>query len=309
VSSIVINALLLFGWYAPLATGFALIFGTTRIFHFAYGALYSWGAYSMVWLMIHANFPLVGAAVAGVGFSVLLAIAIFAFAYQPLLRKYGDEAQGGLFIVSLGIYIILQACLALPFGTSSANLTHHFSYSTAVRIFSSNVSVGELVTFGSGITSVALVYLLLVKTRLGLSLRAVGVNADLADSLGIDIRFVRGAALALGTAVAGVAAVTKSGSTGFVTIDIGLAAVLAGAVAAFLGGAVSYSGAVGGAAVLAIVEAVVAQQVPNWKAPVVYAVLLALILFRPHGLWASGSRRGRRFRPLRPPPSAADPSA
>src|SRR5271170_3208542 len=100
--------------YALSALGFAILYNTTGIFHIAYGALAILGFMIAVTLNTsQSTAPLVGSVC--VGITAVFAATWLVFAFYNLLSRRGLDRLG-LFVVSLGIALALQALMQLVFG-------------------------------------------------------------------------------------------------------------------------------------------------------------------------------------------------
>ena len=232
--SLFLTALLRIAEYAILSLGFSLIFSTTSIFHFAFGPIYAVAAYAALGVLraFGLSFPL--AALGGALLSVLLAVVIHVTSYEPLLRR--PRPLLALLITSFGLFTILQAVITLPFGHELQALPAKLRRPTLMQVGSATVTSAQMIGFALEVATVVAVLILLRSTRFGLIIRAVGADSDLADTLGIDLRKVRTAVMALGTALSAVAALATTLSVGVLTTSMGMQVSLAAAVAVFVGG-------------------------------------------------------------------------
>src|SRR5205807_7686557 len=111
---LLINGIQVGALYALTAAGFSLIFGATRIFHFAHGAAFAIAAYLFYELYaVAAAGWLIAAIVAAVA-AVLFGIAMDRFVYAPIQRHEGSFFT--VFVASFGAAIVVQNLIGTVFG-------------------------------------------------------------------------------------------------------------------------------------------------------------------------------------------------
>ena len=191
-------------------------------------------------------------------------------------------------IASLGFFIVLENVIGIAFG-SDTKVVARFSADvillgdvvfTSVQIW----QVLALVAVGSALA------LFLTRSDYGKAVMAMTDNPEMARIIGIDTVTVSMLAFALGSAVAAVPAVLillKEGATPY----MGFTAVFMGFVAVVVGGIGSLRGAVIGGLALGLVESLGTWQIPTeWQSTIAFVVLFLVLLFKPRGLFAHGTR-------------------
>jgi branched-subunit amino acid ABC-type transport system permease component len=129
--------------------------------------------------------------------------------------------------------------------------------------------------WGGATLIMAVLFLLLYRTRFGTAVRAVTDSAEGATLMGVSVARLGAAAFLLASVVGGAAGVLIASSQQQVTPYFGLWATVKGLTAMLLGGAGSLAGAVGGGLVLGIVEAqTLWQWGGQWRDLAAYALLL-----------------------------------
>lgn len=271
--------------YALVALGFALIYNTTRIFHFAHGAVYTLGAYLFFtfWSLWHIPFIL-SLFLAFIAIA-LIGILIDETVYLPLVRRGSSPL---VYIVSsLGLYIIIINIIAMLYGNetkiplSGLQPTYTFGGIILARI--------QLLIFLCFILISVVFFLVLRKTRLGITLRAMRDDPELISVMGIDTIFIRRIVFSLGSVLAAMAAVLNSLDVGM-DPHVGMSAILSGAVAVIIGGVGIFEGAILGGVLLGILQSLAIWQISaRWQDPITFLILILFLLFRPQGIL--GKRR------------------
>lgn len=281
-----INGLISGAIYSLVALGFALIFGTTRFFHFAHGGVYACAAYLAYFLTIQREWAVVPAACVAVAFSASLGMFIEVAIYRPLRQRQASALI--LLISSLGVFLIIQNALAMKFGDEQLSLrtgaiTEGFDF-LGGRI----TSVQSFIILISVLASTA-VFIFLRGNRVGKLMRAVACNPSLATVTGIPVNRIILGAFGLGSALAALAAVLVSLEQDL-RPDIGMTALLMGFAAVIVGGVGSIQGAFWGGFLVGLTQSFGIWKLPSmWQNTIVFAFLTAVLLLRPAGLFGEGT--------------------
>ena len=89
---LIANGIIAGSTYALVALGFALIFSTTRFFHFAHGAVYTFGAYLTFLFFSLLNVPFIISSIIAVFLAGLIGVAIEYFVYKPIKLRLGSSS-------------------------------------------------------------------------------------------------------------------------------------------------------------------------------------------------------------------------
>lgn len=268
--------------YALLGLSFATIFASTKIWHFAHGAVYTLGGYALLVLAGFANLPFGLAVVIAIGFCAALGVLSLVGLYVPLQRRGATPLV--MVMASLGVMIVVDNLLLLRFGPSG--------FSIDVAVPDPIVVGGIFLTGGQALTPliaaavVAIYFYFLFRTARGQQLRALIDNEELVLLNGIDTGRVKRMAFACGSALLPIATALFVASGSGIAPNVGVSAVLIGAMAMFLGGVDTIAGAGLAGLILGIVESLSAYFFPTeWQTAVTYALALIFLMIRPTGLF------------------------
>ncbi len=281
LQQLVLNGIIAGSIYSLVAIGFALIYQTTRFFHFAHGAVYTFGAYfaylfyTQLGLDRFVAFPLacICAALIGVICEVII--------YKPMrVRKATDLT---LLIASLGLYIVLQNIISMLWGDDTKTMRtgevvegHEF---LGARI--TDIQIAIIVT---SIVLIALISLMLSKMKFGKALRALANDSELARLSGINSDRYIMYAFAIGSFLAAVAAIMISFDTDM-TPTMGFNALVMGVIAVIVGGIGSLPGAAVGGLLIGLAQNLGVWQLPSkWQDTIAFVILILFLLFRPYGI-------------------------
>jgi branched-chain amino acid transport system permease protein len=280
MAQLLINVLIATGITTLVALGFALIYQTTHFFDFAYGIILTTSAYTMFLCKEWLHLPLLIAGLTAVIFSSFLGYSIEHFIYRSLRHKGATPLT--LLIASLGVYTILQNLVSLIFGDTTRSLGIGVTNSS-IDILNARITPIQLAIIAVSTTLVFTVAILLKRTKIGLSIRAVANDPLLAAVSGLESDQVIAATSTLGAVLAGVAGVLISLDID-ITPTMGMNAMIMGVVAAIIGGVGSIPGVLLGALLLSCAQNFGAALIGfQWQDTIAFIILLAFLLLRPQG--------------------------
>jgi branched-chain amino acid transport system permease protein len=289
----VVNGLTLGGVYALIALGYSLVYGVLKLLNFAHGDVYMVGAFIGFGVLtafggpasLAAPVPLVLAAMflaAGVG-SGVLGVAIERFAYRPLR----DATRIAPLITALGVSFFLQNAVLLLLGADvrTYDTSEFIPPSTGLEVGPLSISLVRILVIVAAAALMVALARLVGRTKLGRAMRAVAVDREAAQMMGVDIDRTIVATFFIGSALAGVAGVM----VGLVFLQtshlMGFIAGLKGFTAAVVGGIGSVPGAMLGGLLIGLAESFTAAYISStFQNLIVFGILIAVMLLRPFGL-------------------------
>ena len=269
--------------YAMIGIGLTVVFGVMRIINLAHGEMVMLGMFGAFWgqalwrldpflsLLLWA--PLMFAA----------GMLLYRFLLRPIIP--GGELNTLLYTAGLSL---LLANLALLLWTGDYR-TINLSYGQEpVRPLGISISVPLALAFGLALAITAALWLFLTRTNLGRAVRAVSQNGEAAVLMGIDVERVATVTFGLGTARAGAAGVLLAPSL-YLYPTVGELLIVKCFVIVVLGGLGSVPGAIAGGILLGVVESAGAVYVSStYKDGIGFVLFLAVLLYRPSGLFGVG---------------------
>ena len=274
-----VNGLVLGASYAVIAVGLTLVFGILHIANFAHGAFFAIGAYAVFLLNSYGVPYLVSLPIA------FLATAVIGFVteYLVIRRVVYEEGSHGSLIVTFALGQAFVAALILMFGPDPHPIGSPFSQKTlslanilipGQRIFVLIVSVAVLAAFG----------LWLRFSTKGQQVLAVAQNPRGALYSGINVPLIRSLSFVVGVAAAGLAGglltpiVTAYPTMGHATLITGFTVVI-------LGGMGSITGAMLGALLIGVANALFETYVSvSWTPALGWTLVIVMLLLWPQGL-------------------------
>lgn len=276
------------------ALGLAITFGLLGVINMAHGEMLMLGAYSTygVQLLVQRYAP------EALAFYPLLALPV-AFAVSAgvgmLLERtvirhlYGRPLE--TLLATWGISLILIQAIRLLFGAQNVEVANPAWLSGGVQVLPNLVlPYSRIVIIGFALFVVLLTWLLLNKTRLGLNVRAVTQNRNMAACCGVPTGRVDMLAFGLGSGIAGLGGVALS-QIGNVGPDLGQSYIIDSFLVVVLGGVGQLAGTLWAAFGLGIANKLLEPQIGAVLGKIlILALIILFIQKRPQGLFALKGR-------------------
>jgi branched-chain amino acid transport system permease protein len=278
--------------YALGAVGLSLIYGVLRFGHFAHGDVMTFGAYVTLSAIGLTGLPPLATLPIAMLVTAAVAVAIDRLFYRP----FRDSPTIVVVIASFGVALMLRSVVEMFWGADDQ------AYETGIRrpilLFDALlIAPRHIAIIGTAVTLVVLLHLFLTRTRLGKAMRAVSDQPTLARVCGIGLDTVSLWTWVFGAGLAAAAGV-------FLAIDtqlnpnMGWNLLLPLFAAAILGGIGKPYGAIAGGLVIGLAEELSTYPLlsthplvpPDYKTGVAFAIMVAMLLWRPSGLF-----RGRVY--------------
>jgi len=272
-----INGILLGGVLALLAFGLNLIFGVVKIIHMAYGQFVMLGFYFIYYFYSAWHMPLLVAMAMGVIVMALLGVLVQLLIINPLL----SAPRLNQLLALASLIIVLENLAQVIWGADYRGIPLTMPIIQFGDIF---IRSSYLLAFLGAIAALGLLYLFLHKTYLGLAVRAVAQDVDMAKGMGINPRIVYYITLAAGGALTGIVAAF------FIPIytvhpHFGASFTLMAFVIVVFGGMGNLMGGFISAFIIGVVTSITAVLSSNEVADIAALVLFILtMMVRPQGI-------------------------
>jgi branched-chain amino acid transport system permease protein len=274
-----INGLLEGGLLALVAVGFSLVWGVMNIVNLAHGALVLIGAYTAWKLNTSLGVePLLG--------MVIAAAALFGAGYliqRYLINLVVNAPIWMTLLLTFGLSLVLVSGLILLFTGDFRSI--HTSYgSKGISLGDVRIPYARLIAFGIAVAFTLALVWFMNRTRLGLAIKATGMDRGAARLMGVKVRQVYGITFGIAAGLAGAAGAIYGTIDTFSPADAG-GFTLQSFVIAVLGGLGNMWGALVGGLLLGIVQAWSGQYLGGTLInAVAFAVLVVVLVVRPAGL-------------------------
>ncbi|MEW4354362.1 branched-chain amino acid ABC transporter permease [Streptococcus pneumoniae] len=275
-----VNGLILGSVYALLALGYTMVYGIIKLINFAHGDIYMMGAFMGYFLINTLRLPFFVALLLAMVGTAALGVLIEFLAYRPLRHSTRIAAL----ITAIGVSFFLEYAMVYFFGANTRSFPQVID---TVRYTFGPISLTniQLMILGVSLVLMVLLQLIVQKTKMGKAMRAVSVDSDAAQLMGINVNRTISFTFALGSALAGAAGVLIALYYNSLEPLMGMTPGLKSFVAAVLGGIGIIPGAALGGFVIGLLETfATAFGMSDFRDAIVYAVLILILLVRPAGI-------------------------
>ena len=282
-----VNGLAVGSIYALIALGYTMVYGTIKLINFAHGDVYMMGAFigyfAVMVLKLNVFLALLVAMVA----CAVLGVVIERVAYKPLRKSTRVAAL----ITAIGVSYLLENVMSYFFGAESRPFPSDFGTETFTLFGDVSVNGKQILIFGITVLLMALLQFIVRYTKMGKAMRAVAVDEQAAQLMGIDVDGVISFTFALGSALAGIAGVLVGVYYNTISTTMGITVGLKAFVAAVLGGIGSIPGAMVGGYLIGLLETMVSFfGYSPYRDGVVYFLLFIILIVLPAGLFGKNVR-------------------
>ncbi len=308
-----INGLTFGALLALIALGYTMVYGIVELINFAHGDLFMLGTFFALTVLSTLSLTGVGAAGASSGqlivaFALMILLTpIFCAAlnwsvdrviYKPLrnapkLAPLVSAIGVSFCFMNVGMFwnaMIPEDGKTVP-SAADRNFPSLLSNDNLLPDNALKFTVKDAVVIGVTIPIMVALTLFVKYTRLGKAMRATAQNPTAAQLMGIHVDRVIGATFAIGGALAGFGSVVFSLTVNTIGFQIGYQNGLYAFTAAVLGGIGNIPGAVLGAVIIGLIRSFGSVMIgEKWTSALVFAILIAILVFRPTGLLGSRVR-------------------
>lgn len=275
-----VNGITIGSIYALIALGLTMVYGVLRVLHIAHAGIYAFGAYAgLISFRITGSFWL--SLILGMLLSAAAGILVQHFIYAPLLsrpRIVPLIASIGLFIALEEIFRIIAGPYVLPYPAQSG-----FAPITLgdIRITENQLLI-VVITF----PLLGILWFIMNKTKIGLAMRATSQDMEIISAMGINTNRIVALNFFIGSALAGAAGVLVGVYFNSVYPTMGDIPAYKALAIIVLGGLGSIPGAVIAALFIGLAETLLMGMitVPLPRDALAFIMMIAILMFRPHGL-------------------------
>jgi branched-chain amino acid transport system permease protein len=280
ILDILISSLINGSVYALLAIGFSLIFGVARIVNIAHTAFYMLAAYFIFFGTHKLGFHPALCMVVAVAAVTLVGLISYRFFIDPI-----REHEAAVLIATIALAMVFQEILLIIFTGDFLGVPPLVAgYRT---VFGVKISYQQMLTFVIALCVLAVVWALLLKTRLGLAIRSTAQDREVANLMGMNESRVAMITMGVSVGLAGFTGAVIAPLT-IVNPFMWMPPLIMMMAVVVLGGLGSIKGSFVGAYILGFAEALVVFLIPMGaylKGSVALSIMILVLLIRPEGLF------------------------
>lgn len=262
--------------FALLAVGFCLFYKTTKIFHIAYGLIYTSASYFAIFFIEKVKTGIPISLILALLFTSLIGLSIEKLVYFPLRKR--RAASGSYLVSSIGVYVIGINVISLIFGNKTRILSLERG---GFSIHGISLTKVQLYQFTTSFLLLVVFFFFLKKSRMGNLITALADNPTLFQIFGWSEKSTRSATVIISSIFGGIASLLFTFDVG-INPHVGMNALLISAVAMIIGGVKNLRGSALAGIGLGIIQGLVAWQISaRWEDAVTFLILTVyLLIFR-----------------------------
>jgi branched-chain amino acid transport system permease protein len=272
-----------------VAAGLQLVFGVQKIVNLACGSFYALGAYfgiTAVGIAIKFGMPPL------LFFPVLivagLAIGLIGLPIERVLRAVYRRDESYQLLITFGFLLMFQDAFRYLWGATPRTMDNvYLAYGTA-HFMGVQVPTYNLLVIAASLAIASGLGLFLERTRIGRIVRATAENREMAEGLGVNASKIFALVFTVGCMLGtvGGALVVPSGAA---SLDMAVDLVVEAFAVVVIGGLGSMRGALAGALIVGLMRAAAISLMPEMEMLSVYFVVVAVLIFKPTGLFGKAS--------------------
>lgn len=281
-----INGLTLGSVYALVALGYTMVYGIIRLLNFAHGDIFMVGAFIGYYLILQLNLGILATIILAMLLTGVLGVVVDQVAYRPLRNSPRISAL----ITAIGVSYLLRNGMIAMIGADTKSFLQAFEEvpSFVSRVFmigNIRITMMQILLLATTVILMLLLTFIVQKTRMGKAMRAVSIDAEAAQLMGIDSNRIIAFTFFLGSALAGAGGVMVGMYYNSIDPLMGAGYGNKAFVAAVVGGIGQIPGAVLGGYLIGMTEVMITAYGDSMiRDAVVYLILIIILLIKPGGL-------------------------
>jgi len=281
----ILNGLYFASFLFLTSLGLSIILGVMGILNLAHGSLFAIGAFMAAWIIgsIGAKAPItvffIGL-LAALGVSGVMGLILEASIIRPMYQR-ALEYQ---LLITFGALLLIEDLIKMTWGGTAYYASKPFDIMGIMDIGANQYPYYFLFVILITVMAGLAVWLIMSKTRVGIMLRAISMDREMARAMGIRIRKLNTLAFAMGAALAGLAGALMVPTTPAL-LGIGMEPLIMSFIVVVLGGLGSLKGALVGALIVGETRSLGIVFFPEIELPLLFLIAVVILVFKPEGLF------------------------
>jgi branched-chain amino acid transport system permease protein len=269
---------------ALIASGLTIIYGTLGVLNLAHGAMFMLGGYAG-----YVAFQATGSFAVAVAAGALFLVIVGGVIELVIIRRFYGRPPEDQLLVTFGIGIVLVELVRFGFGSLSLTVPPPAFARGITSMGFMIYPTYRLIVMAIASVALAVLYLVLYRTRLGMVVRAGIEDSAMVDMLGINVYRVFMVVFGIGAMAAGFAGIANAPVVSL-TPNMGESILVQTFVVVVIGGVGSFPGAILGGLIAGEILSLTSMVDPAYSGVMLFAVMTLVLLLRPQGLLGMQSR-------------------
>ncbi len=281
----VLNGLYFSAFLFLTSLGLSIILGVMGILNLAHGSLFALGAFMAAWMIgVFANAGPTAGMIGGFVAAMLLAAAVGFVLENTIIRPMYRRPLEYQLLITFGALLVIEDLIKLTWGGEAYYASGPFDMMGRVNILGGEYPAYFLFVMGVTAACGLCIWLFMARTKLGIMLRAIAMDRDMAEAMGIPMRKLTILAFMLGASLAGLAGGLMV-PTSPALLGIGMEPLIMAFIVVVIGGLGSLKGAVLGSLIVGQTRSFGVGFFPELEMPVLFLIAVLILVARPQGLF------------------------
>lgn len=265
--------------------GLNIILGVMGILNLAHGTLYAVGGFAAAFLIVHmVGVPLFISMPVAFLLAVVAAAAVGLLVETTMLKHMYRRALEYQLLITFGIMLLIEDSIKLVFGGEAIYASAPMDGMGALNIMGVTYPLYYLFVMFIALAAGVGIWWLMIKTRLGIMLRAIEMDRDMAQAMGIPMRQLTIVAFVLGAGLAGLAGAMVVPTTPAV-LGMGMDPLIMAFIVVVIGGLGSLKGAFLGSLIVGVTRSFTVAYFAELEMPLLFLIAVIILAVRPQGLF------------------------
>jgi branched-chain amino acid transport system permease protein len=269
---------------ALISSGLTIIYGTLGVLNLAHGAMFMLGGYAG-----YLAFQVTGSFALAVATGALSLVVVGGAIEFVVIRHFYARPPEDQLLVTFGIGIVIVELVRLAFGSLSLTVPPPAWAAGVTPLGFLIYPTYRIVVLAIAAIALALLYIILYRTRIGIVVRAGIEDSGMVDMLGINVYRVFMVVFGIGAMAAGFAGIVNAPVLSL-TPDMGESILVQTFVVVVIGGVGSFPGAILGGLIAGEILSLTSMVNPAFSGVMLFAVMTLVLMLRPQGLLGLRSR-------------------
>jgi branched-chain amino acid transport system permease protein len=263
---------------ALISSGLTIIYGTLGVLNLAHGAMFMLGGYAG-----YLAFAATGSFALAVATGALFLVVVGVLIEFIVIRHFYARPPEDQLLVTFGIGIVIVELVRLAFGSLSLTVPPPAWAAGVTPLGFLIYPTYRIVVLVIAAVALALLYVILYRTRIGMVVRAGIEDSGMVDMLGINVYRVFMVVFGIGAMAAGFAGIVNAPVLSL-TPDMGESILVQTFVVVVIGGVGSFPGAILGGLIAGEIMSLTSMVDPAFSGVMLFAVMTLVLMLRPQGL-------------------------
>ncbi|MFQ6051199.1 MAG: branched-chain amino acid ABC transporter permease [Candidatus Hydrothermarchaeota archaeon] len=281
IAQLMVNGIIYGSIISLSAIGLSLVYGILNLANFAHGEYLTLGAYGAFFVSVTLGFNLIFGILAGIAVTVVIGLLLDRFIWKPMREKKAGLVT--LLIIAIGVSYLLRYSIQALWGARIR--TFGLPIKEGIPLLGAKITYVQIAIILLAFSLMFLVHYLLRYTKIGKAMRACSDDIDLARVSGIDVDKVILWMWVIACSLSAIAGIMLGLDT-HIRPTMGWNLLLPLFAAVILGGIGSAYGAIAGGMIIGFSQELSVAVIPSqYKPAVSFAIMIAVILVRPTGIF------------------------